>query len=112
MIVYEAPHHLKAALDDLYETLGERRISICRELTKKFEEVRPTTLAEAISFYKDNEPRGEYVLVIEGKSLEEQEEEKRQSWQEMSIEDATQACIDFIRSELKRLDHDPVGDLV
>ena len=87
IIVYEAPHHLKAALDDLYETLGDRRITICRELTKKFEEARPTTIAEAISFYTDNEPRGEYVLVIEGKSLEEQEEEKRQSWQEMSIQE-------------------------
>ncbi|MBE5826251.1 MAG: 16S rRNA (cytidine(1402)-2'-O)-methyltransferase [Butyrivibrio sp.] len=87
MIVYEAPHHLRAALDDLYETLGDRRISICRELTKKFEEVTPTTLKEAISFYKDNDPRGEYVLVIEGKSLQEQEEEKKASWQEMSIQD-------------------------
>ena len=87
IIVYEAPHHLKAALDDLYETLGDRRISICRELTKKFEEVNPTTIAAAISFYKENEPRGEYVLVIEGKSLEEQDEEKRKSWQEMSIEE-------------------------
>ncbi len=87
IIVYEAPHHLKAALDDLYETLGDRRISICRELTKKFEEVNPTTIADAISFYKENEPRGEYVLVIEGKSLEEQDEEKRKSWQEMSIEE-------------------------
>jgi 16S rRNA (cytidine1402-2'-O)-methyltransferase len=87
MIVYEAPHHLKAALNDLYETLGNRRISICRELTKKFEEVTPTTIEEAISFYEKNEPRGEYVLVIEGKSLKEQDEEKRLSWQEMSIED-------------------------
>ncbi len=87
MIVYEAPHHLKQALNDLYETLGNRRISICRELTKKFEEVNPTTLEDAISFYKDNEPRGEYVLVIEGKSLKEQDEEKRLSWQEMSIEE-------------------------
>ena len=90
IIVYEAPHHLKAALDDLYETLGDRRISICRELTKKFEEVNPTTIADAISFYKENEPRGEYVLVIEGKSLEEQDEEKRKSWQEMSIEEHMQ----------------------
>lgn len=87
MIVYEAPHHLKAALDDLYETLGNRRISICRELTKKFEEVVPTTIEEAISFYQKNEPRGEYVMVIEGKSLEEQDEEKRLSWNEMSIQD-------------------------
>ena len=87
IIVYEAPHHLKAALDDLYDVLGDRRISICRELTKKFEEVNPTTIKDAISFYKENEPRGEYVLVIEGKSLEEQEEEKRLAWQEMSIEE-------------------------
>ncbi len=87
IIVYEAPHHLKAALDDLYDVLGDRRISICRELTKKFEEVNSTTIKDAISFYKENEPRGEYVLVIEGKSLEEQEEEKRLAWQEMSIEE-------------------------
>ena len=87
IILYEAPHHLRAVLDDLYETLGDRRVSICRELTKKFEEVNVTTLAQAIAFYKENEPRGEYVLVLEGKSLEEQEEEKRQSWKEMSIED-------------------------
>ncbi len=85
MIIYEAPHHLRAALSDLYEALGDRRISICRELTKKFEEVRPTTLKEAISFYEENEPRGEYVLVIEGKSLDEQDEEKRQSFLEMSL---------------------------
>lgn len=87
MIIYEAPHHLKQVLKDLYETLGNRRISICRELTKKFEEVNPTTLEDAISFYGENEPRGEYVLVIEGKSLKEQDEEKRLSWQEMSIEE-------------------------
>ena len=87
IILYEAPHHLRAVLDDLYETLGDRMVSICRELTKKFEEVNVTTLEQAIAFYKANEPRGEYVLVLEGKSLEEQEEEKRQSWKEMSIED-------------------------
>ena len=86
-ILYEAPHHLRAVLDDLYEALGDRKVSICRELTKKFEEVNVTTLAQAVAFYKENEPRGEYVLVLEGKSLEEQEEEKRRSWNEMSIED-------------------------
>ncbi len=87
IIVYEAPHHLRAALNDLYETLGDRRISICRELTKKFEEVRPSTIEQAISFYRDNEPKGEYVLVIEGKSLKEQDEEKKKSFLEMSIEE-------------------------
>lgn len=86
-ILYEAPHHLRAVLDDLYEALGDRKVSICRELTKKFEEVNVTTLSQAIAFYKENEPRGEYVLVLEGKSLEEQEEEKRRSWNKMSIED-------------------------
>lgn len=87
IIVYEAPHHLKAALRDLYEALGDRRITICRELTKKFEEANPTTIAAAISFYEQNEPRGEYVLVIEGKSLEDQDAQKQLSWQEMSIEE-------------------------
>ncbi len=87
MIVYEAPHHLRQVLDDLYEALGNRKVSICRELTKKFEEVTPTTIEAAISFYKENEPRGEYVLVIEGKSLKEQDEEKRLSWNEMSLKD-------------------------
>ncbi|MDC7292428.1 MULTISPECIES: 16S rRNA (cytidine(1402)-2'-O)-methyltransferase [unclassified Butyrivibrio] len=87
IIVYEAPHHLKAVLRDLYEALGDRRITICRELTKKFEEANPTTIAAAIAFYEQNEPRGEYVLVIEGKSLEEQDAEKQLSWQEMSIEE-------------------------
>ena len=87
IILYEAPHHLKAVLDDLYEALGNRKITLCRELTKKFEEVMPTTIEGAISFYKENDPRGEYVLVVEGKSLKEQDEEKRQSWQEMSIEE-------------------------
>ena len=87
MIVYEAPHHLKAVLKDLLEALGDRRITICRELTKKFEEATPTTIQEAISFYEKNEPRGEYVLVIEGKSLQEQDAEKQLSWQEMSIEE-------------------------
>ena len=70
IILYEAPHHLRAVLDDLYETLGDRKISICRELTKKFEEVNVTTLEQAIFFYKENEPRGEYVLVLEGRPEE------------------------------------------
>ncbi len=87
IIIYEAPHHLKAVLKDLNETLGDRRITICRELTKKFEEAVPTTLLEAIAFYDKNEPRGEYVLVVEGKSLQEQDEEKKLAWQEMSIEE-------------------------
>lgn len=87
IILYEAPHHLKATLAELHDTLGERKITLCRELTKKFETIMPTTLSEAISFYEENEPKGEYVLVLEGKSLEAKKEEKQKEWQQLSIEE-------------------------
>lgn len=87
IIIYEAPHHLKKTLKELYEVLGNRRISICRELTKKFEEVLPTTLEAALAMYETQEPRGEYVLVIEGKSFAEQKKEQEESFQEISIEE-------------------------
>lgn len=87
VIMYEAPHHLKATLSDLYENLGDRKISLCRELTKRFEEVMPTTISGAIRYYEENEPRGEYVLVIEGYSLEEQEKEEQKRWQDISLAD-------------------------
>ncbi len=86
MILYEAPHHLVRTLEELYEALGERRITLCRELTKKFETVFPTTLEQALEYYKTEEPRGEYVLVLEGKSLEEKRREEISSWENMSIE--------------------------
>lgn len=67
MIVYEAPHKLRTTLDDLAEALGaERRVALCRELTKRNEEIFRTTLGEAVAHYRENDPRGEYVLVIEG----------------------------------------------
>ena len=84
MIFYEAPHHLKRTLQELYEELGERKITLCRELTKRFENVMPTTLVGAIAWYEENEPRGEYVLVVEGKSREEKRKEAQAAWQEMS----------------------------
>lgn len=87
IILYEAPHHLKATLAELHDTLGERKITLCRELTKKFETIMPTTLSEAISFYEENEPKGEYVLVLEGKSIETRKEEKQKEWQQLSIEE-------------------------
>ncbi len=87
MILYEAPHHLKRTLSELLDTLGERRITLCRELTKKFETIMPTTLESAVSYYEENEPKGEYVLVIEGKSRREIEEEQQKSWEAMSIEE-------------------------
>lgn len=87
MILYEAPHHLVKTLEELYEALGNRRITLCRELTKKFETVLPTTLEEALAKYETEEPRGEYVLVLEGKSFSQIKEEAIQAWEEMSIEE-------------------------
>lgn len=87
IIIYEAPHHLRGTLQDLYNTLGQRRITLCRELTKKFEEVFPTTLEEAIEYYKKDAPRGEYVLVIEGKSLYDRKKEQQKDWQSISVEE-------------------------
>ncbi len=87
MIVYEAPHHLVKTLKELYQTLGDRRITICRELTKKFETILPTTFKDALTMYENEDPRGEYVLVIEGKSREEATIEKQQEYENISIED-------------------------
>lgn len=87
MILYEAPHHLVKTLKLLHEALGNRRITICRELTKKFETIMPTTLEDALLFYKENEPRGEYVLVLEGKSNGEILAERQKSFENISIEE-------------------------
>ena len=87
LIIYEAPHHLVGTLRELVNTLGDRRVTICRELTKKFETVFRTTLTEALVYYEANEPRGEFVLVIEGKSRAELQEEARKSWDALSIEE-------------------------
>ncbi|MBQ9123644.1 MAG: 16S rRNA (cytidine(1402)-2'-O)-methyltransferase [Lachnospiraceae bacterium] len=87
MILYEAPHHLVRTLEELYQTLGNRRITLCRELTKKFETVIPTTLEAALAMYEEEQPRGEYVLVLEGKSLQEKKKEQIASWETMSIEE-------------------------
>lgn len=70
LIFYEAPHRLTATLEDLYQAFGERRIALCRELTKLYEQVLRMTLPEAISYYKEKAPRGEYVLVLEGAARE------------------------------------------
>ena len=72
IIFYEAPHQLRGTLADLMKAFGNRKISLCRELTKLNEEVLRMTLSEAIAYYEENQPRGEYVLVLEGASKEEQ----------------------------------------
>lgn len=85
IILYEAPHRLVRTLTELWDTLGERRITLCRELTKKFETVIPTTLTGALALYEAEEPRGEYVLVLEGKSIAEQKKELAENWLQISI---------------------------
>ena len=88
IIMYEAPHRLTKTLAELSEVFGEsRRLTICRELTKRYEEARPTTFAEALEYYEENEPKGEFVLVIEGVSHKELLEEARQDWLSMPIEE-------------------------
>lgn len=87
MILYEAPHHLVRTLQDVYQALGNRKISVCRELTKKHEEVMRYTIADTIAFYQNQDPRGEYVLVIEGKSYQDIEKENREDWMHMGLEE-------------------------
>ena len=100
IIIYEAPHHLKKTLAELSEVLGaDRRLTLSRELTKKFEDKQQMTLAEANDFYDKNDPRGEYVLVIEGKSKEEAAEERQQAFSEMTLEEHMKLYMDKGMSE-------------
>lgn len=87
LILYEAPHRLQKTLTELLETLGNRRITVCRELTKKHETAFATTLEDACIYYSENEPKGECVLVIEGRNRQELRREEMARWEEMSIED-------------------------
>lgn len=93
IIVYEAPHRLVRTLKELWETLGDRNVSVCRELTKKYETVFRTTLKDAAAYYEETEPRGECVLVIEGRSIERMKEEERQSWETMAIEEHMEVYV-------------------
>ncbi|MCI8613518.1 16S rRNA (cytidine(1402)-2'-O)-methyltransferase [Parablautia intestinalis] len=85
IILYEAPHHLKRTLGELYDVLGERRITLCRELTKRFETVFPTSIEQAVAYYEKEEPRGEYVLVIEGLDRNKLKLDEQTKWEEISI---------------------------
>ncbi len=88
ILIYEAPHHLLKTLQDLEQVLGgSRRISVCRELTKIHEEVLRDTIQDIIAYYQTQEPRGEYVLVIEGKSHADLEQENREVWMRMQVEE-------------------------
>ncbi len=87
IVIYEAPHHLLHTLEELYQVLGNRKISVCRELTKKHEEILRMSLEEAVDYYKVQEARGEFVLVVEGKSYDDIEEENRQKWTTMDLQE-------------------------
>ena len=98
-IFYEAPHKLKKTLSDLLEILGDRKISLCRELTKLNEEVIRTTISGAIAYYEQNEVRGEFVLVVEGASKQELLESE--FWANMTIEEHLEH---YISSGIKKMD--------
>lgn len=94
IILYEAPHHLQKTLQELFSCLGNRNITLCKELTKRHENAFRTTLEHAISYYEDNEPKGEYVLVIQGKSHSEIIQEQQAQWEDLSIEEHLQIYLD------------------
>ena len=87
IILYEAPHRLTKTLKELLDTLGNRRMTLCRELTKKHETAFASTIEDILKFYEKQEPKGECVLVLEGRSRQELVEEERARWEEMSIEE-------------------------
>lgn len=88
IIIYEAPHHLVRTLQELSDALGgDRRLTICRELTKRHEEKLQMTFADSLSYYEVNEPRGEYVLIIAGRSREEMKKEEQAGWEALSLEE-------------------------
>lgn len=87
IILYEAPHRLVRTLEELKENLGNRRMTLCRELTKKHETAFHTTIEDLILYYSDQKPLGECVLVIEGRSRQEMEKQEKASWEKISIEE-------------------------
>ena len=87
IILYEAPHRLVRTLEELLETLGERRVTICRELTKKHETAFTTTLGQALEHFRATDPKGECVIVVEGKSHQEKARETQEKWEELSVEE-------------------------
>lgn len=87
IICYEAPHHLRKTLKELADVLGDRRCTICKELTKRYETAFSTSLLSAIDYYESQEPRGEYVIVIEGKKKEDIVKEQRKQWEDLSVQE-------------------------
>ncbi len=94
IIIYEAPHHIVKTLKLLYSELGDRGITVCRELTKKHEEIWKTTFSSAVDRFEREEPKGEFVVVIEGKSRTEIEEEARNAWENISVQEHMKLYLD------------------
>ena len=94
MVMYEAPHKLKKTLAELMEALGDRHITLAREITKKHETIEPMMLSQAIARYEGEDPRGEFVIVIEGLDVKKLEEEKKSSFEAMSVEEHVQTYVD------------------
>lgn len=86
IVLYEAPHRLVKTLQELEEVLGNRNVTICRELTKRYETAFQTTLEAAAQYYQEQAPKGECVIVMEGRSQQELVRERQQAWEEMDIE--------------------------
>ena len=86
-IIYEAPHHLKSTLAELYSYIGNRKITLCRELTKLHETIQQMTLESAMEYYNTTAPKGEYVMVIEGISHRQLEEQSIQEWEKITIQE-------------------------
>lgn len=88
IVVYEAPHHLLATLKEIGNVVGmDRQLSVCKELTKRYENMQQFTFEEAINYYEANEPKGEYALVIAGKDRKELVKEQQKQWETMSVAD-------------------------
>ena len=93
-VIYEAPHHLVKTLELLLDRLGDRRITLVREMTKLHEEIIPTTLQGALDLYSETDPRGEYVIVLAGKSKSELEKERQLSFESMTLDEHMQMYLD------------------
>ncbi len=99
MIFYEAPHRVKETLKTMAEVAGDRPAAAVRELTKKFEEIQLMKLSELAAYYEENEPRGEYVLLVEGQTAEQQEETRKQQFEGLSLEEHMALYADLPEKE-------------
>lgn len=105
IILYEAPHRLLKTLEELLEVLGNRKMTLCRELTKRHESVFLSTIEEVLEYHRENPPKGECVLIIQGKSFQELKEESQESFLKMSLKDHMELYMNqgFSKKEAMKL---------